>query len=110
MLFPHTYQVRDFLPKLATALGRVLVSDVVAHRVEGGELVLVRQLFQGKLNVDVRFDGEAPYFASLQAGAYRADTMRGGLGGSGEVRAPSCAGRSAPSRWSCSASRSARWI
>src|SRR5262245_18896377 len=31
VLFPHTYQVRDFLPKLATALGRVAVSDVVAH-------------------------------------------------------------------------------
>jgi len=75
VLFPHTYQVRDFAPKLATALGRVLVSDVVAHRVEGGELVLVRQLFQGKMNVDVRFAGEAPWLASAQAGAYRADKV-----------------------------------
>jgi electron transfer flavoprotein alpha subunit len=73
VLFPHTYQVRDFAPKLATALQRVMVSDAVAHRVEGGELVLVRQLFQGKMNVDVRFAGEPPYFASVQAGAYRAD-------------------------------------
>ena len=32
VLLPHTYQVRDFLPKLATALGTVAVSDVVAHR------------------------------------------------------------------------------
>ncbi len=80
VLFPHTYQVRDFAPKLATALGRVLVSDVVAHRVEGGEPVLVRQLFQGKMNVDVRFAGEPPYFASLQAGAYRADKVVAGSG------------------------------
>jgi electron transfer flavoprotein alpha subunit len=78
VLFPHTYQVRDFAPKLATALERVLVSDVVAHRVEGGELVLVRQLFQGKINVDVRFAGEPPYFASMQAGAYRADKVEAG--------------------------------
>jgi electron transfer flavoprotein alpha subunit len=78
VLFPHTYQVRDFAPKLATALGRVLVSDVVAHRVEGGETVLVRQLFQGKMNVDVRFVGEPPYFASVQAGAYRADQVASG--------------------------------
>jgi electron transfer flavoprotein alpha subunit len=78
VIFPHTYQVRDFLPKLATALGRVAVSDVVAHRVEDGKLVLVRQLFQGKLNVDVRFAGGPPYFASLQAGAYRADTIEAG--------------------------------
>jgi electron transfer flavoprotein alpha subunit len=78
VIFPHTYQVRDFLPKLATALGRVAVSDVVAHRVEDGKLVLVRQLFQGKLNVDVRFTGEPPYLASLQAGAYRADRIEAG--------------------------------
>jgi electron transfer flavoprotein alpha subunit len=36
VLLPHTYQVRDFLPKLATALGTVAVSDVVAHRVDSG--------------------------------------------------------------------------
>jgi electron transfer flavoprotein alpha subunit len=78
VLFPHTYQVRDFAPKLATALERVLVSDVVVHRVEAGDLVLVRQLFQGKINVDVRFAGEPPYFASVQAGAYRADKVEAG--------------------------------
>jgi len=75
VLLPHTYQVRDFLPKLATALGTVAVSDVVAHRVEALALVLVRQMFQGKLNSDVRFTGAAPHFVSLQAGAYRADQL-----------------------------------
>src|SRR5262249_14371715 len=78
VLFPHTYEVRDFLPKLATAMGRVAVSDVVSHRVEGGELVLVRQLFQGKVNVDVRFAEATPHFASLQAGAWRADQVATG--------------------------------
>jgi electron transfer flavoprotein alpha subunit len=78
VLFPHTYQVRDFLPKLATALGRVAVSDVVSHRVENGQAVLVRQLFQGKVNVDVRWSGPGPQFASLQAGAYRADRVAAG--------------------------------
>ena len=46
VFFPHTYQVRDFLPKIATSLGTVAVSDVVGHRAEGGALVLVRQLVQ----------------------------------------------------------------
>jgi electron transfer flavoprotein alpha subunit len=80
VLFPHTYQVRDFAPKLATALDRVLVSDVVAHHIDGGKLVLVRQLFQGKINVDVRLRGAAPWFASLQAGAWRADQVEAGSG------------------------------
>jgi electron transfer flavoprotein alpha subunit len=78
VLFPHTYQVRDFLPKLATSLDRVGVSDVVAHRVENGQVILVRQLFQGKVNADVRWSTGAPNFASMQAGAYRADQLAEG--------------------------------
>ncbi|HVV46411.1 MAG TPA: hypothetical protein VHC72_14460, partial [Bryobacteraceae bacterium] len=78
VLFPHTYQARDFAPKLATAFNRVLVSDVIAHRVENGSLVLVRQLFQGKVNADVRFEGGGPCFFSIQAGAFRADNVAAG--------------------------------
>ena len=78
VILPHTYQVRDYAPKLATALGRTLVSDVVSHRIDGSDLVLVRQLFQGKMNADVRFAGDPPYFASIQAGAFRADNLQAG--------------------------------
>jgi len=78
VLFPHTYQVRDFLPKLAASMGRVAVSDAVSHRIDGGQVVLVRQLYQGKVCVDMRFAGDAPHFASLQAGAYRADRVEDG--------------------------------
>jgi electron transfer flavoprotein alpha subunit len=78
VLFPHTYQVRDFLPKLAASLGRVAVSDAVAHRIDGGRPVLVRQLFQGKVSADVRFEGDGPHLASLQAGSYRADQLAEG--------------------------------
>ncbi len=78
VVFPHTYQVRDFAPKLAASLGRILVSDVISHRVEGEQLILVRQLFQGKMSADVRFAGDPPYFASFQAGAYREDQLVSG--------------------------------
>ena len=77
VLLPHTYQTRDFAPKLATRFGRVLVSDVIAARVEDGAPVFVRQLFQGKLSGDVRVTA-GPAFASLQAGAWRADTVEPG--------------------------------
>ena len=75
VLFPHTYQVRDFAPKLATRLDRVLLSDVV--RIHEGP-VFVRQLFQGKLNADMRPATPAPNLVSLQSGAYRADTLETG--------------------------------
>jgi electron transfer flavoprotein alpha subunit len=72
VIFPHTYQVRDFAPKVATRFSQVLVSDVID--IKAGALV-VRQLFQGKLSADVKFGGAAPYFFSVQAGAFRADKL-----------------------------------
>jgi len=78
VILPHTYQVRDFAPKLAASLGRVLVSDGIAHRIDNGELVVVRQLFQGKINADVRFEGPSPHFLSIQAGAFRAENLKPG--------------------------------
>ncbi len=78
VLLPHTYQVRDFAPRLGTALGRVLVSDITGHKIDNGQLVCIRQLFQGKINADIRFTLPAPNFASIQAGAFRADKMESG--------------------------------
>jgi electron transfer flavoprotein alpha subunit len=78
VLFPHTYQVRDFAPKLATRFGQVLISDAIGFRVESGSPVFVRQLFQGKLNADVKPGGTAPHFASIQAGAFRAEQLEEG--------------------------------
>lgn len=71
VLFPHTYQVRDFAPKLAARFRKPLISDVVSLRVENGKPLFTRQLFQGKLNADVAVAGDGPAFASVQAGAFR---------------------------------------
>jgi electron transfer flavoprotein alpha subunit len=76
VLFSHTYQVRDFAPKLAASLNRGLVSDCLGYRKEDGRLVLVRQVFQGKFSADVEFVGDAPYFVSFQAAAFREDSVR----------------------------------
>jgi electron transfer flavoprotein alpha subunit len=75
VLFPHTYRVRDFAPCLAARATQSLVSDVVGFHVEDGALVLERQLFQGKLNADYAASGSGTVFASLQASAFRSDTL-----------------------------------
>lgn len=73
ILFPHTYQVRDFAPRLATRFGQTLLSDVIGHHIKDSEPVFTRQLFQGKLNADYRFsNSSSPCFVSVQAGAYPA--------------------------------------
>jgi electron transfer flavoprotein alpha subunit len=75
VLFPHTYQVRDFAPKLAAMLGKGMIGDCVGYRNESGKLVFVRQMFQGKTAADVTFQGAAPWFASFQSGAFRSDLL-----------------------------------
>ena len=78
VIFSHTYQVRDFAPRLAAALDRGFISDCLAYRKEGARLIFVRQVFQGKFNADVEFAGEPPYLASFQSGAFREDAARRG--------------------------------
>jgi electron transfer flavoprotein alpha subunit len=85
VLFPHTYQVRDFAPELAAILSRGMVGDCVGFRKEGEKLVFVRQMFQGKTVADVSFVGEAPWFASFQSGAFRADMLEAHAGGKAPI-------------------------
>jgi electron transfer flavoprotein alpha subunit len=78
VLMPHTYQVRDFVPKLATALQTTAISDVIGVRLEGGKLLFTRQMFQGKFVADVSFAGSGPCFVTFQNGSFRADTVEAG--------------------------------
>ncbi|HZQ93783.1 MAG TPA: electron transfer flavoprotein subunit alpha/FixB family protein [Candidatus Sulfotelmatobacter sp.] len=78
VLMPHTYQVRDFVPKLATAMGRTVISDCIGFKHEGGKLVFTRQMFQGKLAADVSFVSDAPWFVTFQNGAFRGDKAEAG--------------------------------
>jgi electron transfer flavoprotein alpha subunit len=73
VVFPHTYQVRDYAPALAARLGQVLISDVVA--ISDGP-VFTRQLMQGRLNGEYRHTGSGPCFVSVQAGAFRVEVLQ----------------------------------
>jgi electron transfer flavoprotein alpha subunit len=78
VLLPHTYQTRDFAPKLAARMDRALVTDVTAVKAAGGETAFVRPMFQGKLTADVVPLGPAPHFITFQIGAYRVDQVAKG--------------------------------
>ncbi len=80
VLMPHTYQVRDFVPKLATAMGRSVISDAIGYKKEGDKLLFTRQMFQGKFVADVSFAGDAPWFVTFQNGAFRGDKVEAGAG------------------------------
>ena len=86
VLLPHTYQVRDFAPKLAASLGKGMIGDCIGFRFDGGRLIFVRQMFQGKTAADVSFAGAGPWFATFQAGAFRADLVAAHPNGKAPVR------------------------
>ena len=84
VFFPHTYQTRDYVPSLAAALDRALVTDVIGIKpaASGGSgsdaVAFARPMFQGKLTADVVPQGEPPYIVTIQIGAFRADQAKRG--------------------------------
>jgi electron transfer flavoprotein alpha subunit len=89
VLLPHTYQVRDFAPKLAASLGKGMIGDCIGYRSESGKLIFVRQMFQGRTSADVVFAGEPPWIASFQASAFRADLVAKHASGKAPVKSVS---------------------
>ncbi len=78
VIMAHTYQVRDFAPKLAARLGKEVVGDCIRYRNEGEKLVFTRRIFLGKLDADVTIEGDAPYFVTFQSGSFRGDNAEKG--------------------------------
>src|SRR5713226_6765955 len=48
VLFPHTYQVRDFPPKPGALLGKGIIGDLIGFPNESGKPVFFRQKVPGK--------------------------------------------------------------
>jgi electron transfer flavoprotein alpha subunit len=78
VVFAHTYQTRDYAPRLAARLDRAIAADCVGVKADGDAPVFVRQMFQGKVNADVVLEGPAPHLATFQIGAFRADHAKKG--------------------------------
>jgi len=74
----HTYQVRDYAPKLAVKLGRGLVSDCIRYRFDDGKPIFVRQVFQGKIEAEVQIETEPPHIVSFQAGTFNPTDVKDG--------------------------------
>jgi electron transfer flavoprotein alpha subunit len=75
IVFPHTYQVRDYAPALAARMNQVLIGDVTGI-IEGP--TFNRQLLQGRLAGSYNHVGNGPCFISVQAGAFRTDAVAAG--------------------------------
>jgi electron transfer flavoprotein alpha subunit len=76
VLLPHTYQTRDFAPRLAARMRTPLITDVTGIKGTGTSATFTRPMFQGKLAAEVKPVGDAPWMVTFQIGAYRADAVK----------------------------------
>jgi electron transfer flavoprotein alpha subunit len=78
VLLPHSYQTRDFAPRLAARIGAPIVTDATALAGTPSEPTVLRPMFQGKLVAEVKPITRGPVLVSLQVGAIRADSLQRG--------------------------------
>lgn len=78
VVFSHTYQTRDYAPKLAARLGCAVATDCIGVKRDGDALAYVRPMFQGRVHADVALEGPAPHVVTFQIGAFRVDAVKKG--------------------------------
>jgi electron transfer flavoprotein alpha subunit len=78
VVFPHTYQTVDSMPRLAQALGARLLPEVVAFSGSGEELEWRRPVLGGKMHARLRVRGTGPVLLSVQSAAFPAEDLVAG--------------------------------
>jgi len=79
LVFPHTYQSVEYMPRLAHRIGAGVLTEAIAFADEASGLVWTRPILGGKLHARVSVRGSGPMCVSVQAGAFPAETLQ--LGG-----------------------------
>ena len=78
VVMAHTYQARDYAPRLAARLKTPLAADVIGVKGSGAAATFLRPMFQGKLVAEVAPQGDGPAIVTCQIGAFRADSVTKG--------------------------------
>jgi len=78
VLFGHTYQVRDYVPRLSAKMNKPFLVDNIAIRVENGQPIFTKQMFNAKLSADVEANGSGPFLVSFQSAAFSMDAAATG--------------------------------
>ena len=76
ILFAHTYETRDWVPRLSARMNYPFISDCINLKNENDSLIITRQTYQGKLNND--FELNTNVFCSIQSGCFKADDLESG--------------------------------
>ncbi len=96
VVIAHSTQGMDFAPRIAVSMRKPLIAGCVEYQKRDGKLILTRQIFNAKMNMNVALRGDAPYFATISPGAFPGDEVE--TGGNAEVAAVEHQSGSAPKR------------
>lgn len=72
MVFGHTYETRDWVPRLSARLDKAFVSDCVNVQFESN-LHFIRPIYQAKLNEKIKLNNQG--IVSFQAGSYSSENI-----------------------------------
>lgn len=78
VFFGHTYQVRDYVPRISAKLMKPFIVDIVSFRSEANKVIFTKQIFNAKLLSDIVPKGDGPYLVSFQSSAFSADDANSG--------------------------------
>ncbi len=78
VLFGHTYQVRDYVPRLSAKMNKPFLVDNIAIRVENGQPIFTKQMFNAKLSADVEANSSGPFLVSFQSASFSSDNIQNG--------------------------------
>ena len=78
VFFGHTYQVRDYVPKISAKLMKPFLVDNVSINKDGEKFIFTKQMFNAKLYSDMVAEDNGPLLISFQSAAFSADNAQSG--------------------------------
>tara|TARA_Y100001970_G_C14229009_1_gene857459 strand:+ start:1418 stop:2374 length:957 start_codon:yes stop_codon:yes gene_type:complete len=76
IIFGHTYEARDWVPRLSARLDMPFISDCIGFNYNNS-LSFTRSVYQGKLNADLSVKTNS-FIVSFQSGAFKTDALESG--------------------------------
>ena len=77
IIIGHTYQARDWVPRLSARCNIPFISDCIDYKDEGGSIEWVRSLYRAKINCSIKANSSQS-IVSIQSGCFKADNIKKG--------------------------------
>ena len=77
IILGHTYQARDWVPRLSARCDIPFISDCIDYSIEGGSIEWIRSLYRAKINCKIRAKNSQS-IVSVQSGCFSSEGLKNG--------------------------------